>query len=70
MTRYICGARLSVVAISWPQVRLVAPVRISPSENSPSGNDDGLKMWTRRPSFSQRIRSFAANPSAISRNWK
>ena len=66
----MCGASLSVVAISCPQVRSVAPVAINPSENRASGKDDGLKTWTRRPSRSRRQSSLTTSPTAISRNCR
>ena len=34
----------------------------------PSGNDEGLKMWTLRPSLFHRMNSLTANPIAIRRN--
>ena len=39
------------MAMSWPHVMSLVPVRIRPSENTVSGNDDGLKMCVSRPSF-------------------
>jgi hypothetical protein len=38
--------------------------------NTANGNDDGLKMWTFRPSRVQRMNSLARKPSAIIPNWR
>ncbi len=63
------GPRLKVVAISWPHVRWVVPVASSTTEKMASANADGLKMWTRFPSRSQRTIALPAKPIATSRNW-
>ena len=65
----MCGGKICVTAISGPHVMPVEPVRISPSANSPSGNDDGLKTCARRPSLFQRTSSLTAKPTATIRNW-
>ena len=62
------GGKSCVKAISEPHVRWVVPVASSTTEPIASGNDDGLKMWTRRPSFSHRRNSLAAKPTATSTN--
>ena len=56
--------------MSCARVTSLIPVTMSASAKTASGNDAGLKMWTRRPSRSQRISSLAAKPMATSRNWK
>ena len=64
------GARLSVDAISGPQVMLVVPVAIRTTEKSARLNADGLKMWTLFPSRSQRTNSLPRKPAATSRNCR
>jgi hypothetical protein len=49
---------------------LVLRVRIRAIENSASGKDEGLKMWTRRPSRSHLRNSRAQNPTATIRNCR
>src|SRR5215468_10423085 len=64
------GGYCCVYEISSPQVRCVVPVRIKTSEKTASGNDEGLKMCVRRPSFSHRISSLAAKPRATNKNCR
>ncbi len=44
------------------------PVRISTSEKTDNGKDDGLKMCAERPSRVHRMKSLAKYPSAMIRN--
>ena len=64
------GGKSCVVAISTPYVMSVVPVASRTSETTLSGNDDGLKMWARRPSLFQRRNSLAQYPSATRRNCR
>ena len=64
------GASVSVEAMSWPQVRSVVPVAIRISENSPSENAEGLKIWVSRPARRQRTSSLPRNPAASIRNCR
>ena len=59
-----------MVLISCPQVMPVAPVASRTSEKTASVNADGLKMWTRLPSRSQRTKALPRNPTAISTNCR
>ena len=66
----MCSGSPMLTAISRPQVWSTVPVQIKKTEAMASGNEDGLKMCASRPSFFQRISSFAAKPTATITNCR
>ena len=68
MNRWTCGVSKTEFAITFPYVTLVVPVNSNTADTTASGKDDGLKMCAERPSFFQRISSFARKPIATISN--